>query len=30
MQHDNPDQGGADEDETEQAVDHGEFSSRRT
>jgi hypothetical protein len=30
MQHDKPRQSAADEDKNEQAVDHGEFSSRRT
>jgi hypothetical protein len=30
MQHDKADQGAADENETEQADDHSEFSSRRT
>jgi hypothetical protein len=30
MQHHKPDQGGAHEDKTEQADDHGEFSIGRT
>jgi hypothetical protein len=30
MQHDKPDKGGADEDKTEQADDHGDFSTWRT